>query len=108
MNESLQKIYNTMEVVQIPPAKVVGEDAVDEGIAAEDILHQALIPAMAAVGQRYEEGACFVPEMLASAHAMKSGLEVLRPLLASSGVQATGTVVIGTVKGDLHDIGKNL
>lgn len=67
-----------------------------------------MIAAMAAVGRRFEIGVFFVPEMMISARAMKRGMEILRPMLANSGVQAVGKVAIGTVKGDLHDIGKNL
>ena len=82
--------------------------ALDASLPAEDILKQGLVPAMTEVGRRFEEGEYFVPEMLISARAMQSGLAILKPLLVASDVQATGKVVIGTVQGDLHDIGKNL
>jgi 5-methyltetrahydrofolate--homocysteine methyltransferase len=82
--------------------------ALDSGVAAEDILKQGLIPAMQEVGDLFEKGEYFVPEMLISARAMQSGLELLKPLLISAEVQSTGKVVLGTVQGDLHDIGKNL
>jgi 5-methyltetrahydrofolate--homocysteine methyltransferase len=75
---------------------------------AEEILNKGLIPAMAEVGKRFEAGEYFVPEMLISARAMKSGMAILKPLLVKSNVKAIGKVLIGTVKGDLHDIGKNL
>ena len=84
------------------------QKAVDAGIAPEVILQQGLIPAMTEVGRLFEIGEYFVPEMLIAAHAMQSALSLLQPRLAAAGVQAVGKVVIGTVKGDLHDIGKNL
>jgi 5-methyltetrahydrofolate--homocysteine methyltransferase len=82
--------------------------ALGEAIPAETILHEALIPAMSEVGDRFEKGEYFVPEMLIAARAMQAGLKLLKPLLAQSGTQPLGKVAIGTVKGDLHDIGKSL
>jgi 5-methyltetrahydrofolate--homocysteine methyltransferase len=82
--------------------------AMAEGMAADVILQQALISAMEEVGKRFEEGEFFVPEMLIAARAMQSGLNLLKPQLAAGGIKAAGKVAIGTVKGDLHDIGKNL
>ena len=82
--------------------------ALAQGLAADVILNQALIAAMEEVGKRFEEGEFFVPEMLIAARAMQSGLAILKPHLAASGVKAAGRIAIGTVKGDLHDIGKNL
>ena len=82
--------------------------ALDAGVSAEKILKEALIPGMAEVGARFERNEYFVPEMLIAARAMQYGLNKIKPLLASAGVQPLGKVVIGTVKGDLHDIGKNL
>ena len=79
-----------------------------EKMPPEQILKEGLISAMAEVGRRFEYGEFFVPEMLISARAMKSGLALLRPYLIAANVQAVGKVVIGTVQGDLHDIGKNL
>jgi 5-methyltetrahydrofolate--homocysteine methyltransferase len=84
------------------------QQALDDGLQAEIILNTALIPAMAEVGQLFEDGEYFVPEMLISARAMQAGLKLLKPLLAASGAEPIGTVAIGTVKGDLHDIGKSL
>ncbi|MHB9095816.1 MAG: corrinoid protein [Eubacteriales bacterium] len=78
------------------------------GTEISSILNDGLISAMDEVGRRFATGEIFVPEMLRSAKAMKAGLEVLKPYLSSSDAQSTGTVIIGTVKGDLHDIGKNL
>jgi 5-methyltetrahydrofolate--homocysteine methyltransferase len=84
------------------------QQALDEGLGADVILNTALIPAMSEVGQKFEDGEYFVPEMLISARAMQAGLKLLKPLLAASGAEPIGTVAIGTVKGDLHDIGKSL
>ncbi len=82
--------------------------ALDEGIAADVILNDGLIAAMSKVGQMYEEGVVFVPEMLIAARAMDKALQILRPYLVEQGVKPLGKVAIGTVKGDLHDIGKKL
>ena len=84
------------------------DQALAEGITAATILNDAMIPAMAEVGARFERDEYFVPEMLISARAMQAGMDKLRVLLVQSGVQPLATVAIGTVKGDLHDIGKNL
>lgn len=82
--------------------------ALKEGIEPGKVLNEALIPAMEIVGREYEEGERYVPEMLISAEAMKAAMGVLRPRLVETGVRLKGKVVIGTVEGDLHDIGKNL
>jgi 5-methyltetrahydrofolate--homocysteine methyltransferase len=82
--------------------------AVAENIPPETILKDGLISAMSEVGRMFENGEFYVPEMLISARAMKGGLAILRPLLASANIKAIGKVIIGTVQGDLHDIGKNL
>ena len=84
------------------------EQALAEGIDASTILNSALIPPMNEVGGRFERGEYFVPEMLMAARAMQTGLKILKPLLVESGAEPLGRVVIGTVKGDLHDIGKSL
>ena len=87
-------------------ALVTSEIAAGGDVAA--IVNQGLIGAMDEVGRRFSEGDMFVPEMLVAANAMKAGLEVVRPLMKGADARTRGTVVIGTVKGDLHDIGKNL
>ena len=84
------------------------QEAIDAGIAPDSILQEGLITAMAEVGRLFEEGEYFVPEMLIAARAMKAGLALLRPLLIAADVKPEGKVAFGTVKGDLHDIGKNL
>ncbi len=84
------------------------EQALSEGTPAGDILNQALIPGMNEVGQRFESGEYFIPEMMIAARAMKAAVEIIQPLLIESGAEPLGVVAVGTVKGDLHDIGKNL
>ena len=84
------------------------EQALSDGVPADQILQKGLIDAMAEVGRLFEEGEYFVPEMLIAARAMSAALEVLKPHLVETGVEPLGRVVIGTVKGDLHDIGKSL
>ncbi|MCC6799911.1 MAG: corrinoid protein [Anaerolineae bacterium] len=84
------------------------EQALAEGVAPDTILHEGLISAMQEVGRLFEEGEYFVPEMLIAARAMKAALAILQPLLVDQGVEPLGRIVIGTVKGDLHDIGKSL
>ncbi len=84
------------------------EQALEEGIAPGDILNNGLLSAMSVVGERFKKNEVYVPEVLIAARAMKAGTEVLKPKLAEAGVEPCGTVVLGTVKGDLHDIGKNL
>jgi len=82
--------------------------AVADNVTAAELLYEAMIPAMSEVGRLFEINEYYVPEMLIAARAMKAGLAILRPLLADAGVEAKGKVALGTVKGDLHDIGKNL
>jgi 5-methyltetrahydrofolate--homocysteine methyltransferase len=108
MNENLKPIYEAILEGDMGSAKTGVQAALDAGEAAGDILQTALIPAMGEVGRLFEEGEYFVPEMLIAARAMKAGLELLKPLLVDSGIEPAGKVAIGTVKGDLHDIGKNL
>jgi 5-methyltetrahydrofolate--homocysteine methyltransferase len=93
---------------QLKPAVAKVEQGLAEGMEAGRLLTEGLIAAMAQVGQLYEEGEIFVPEMLVAARAMTAALGVLKPHLVEEGVEAAGTVAIGTVQGDLHDIGKNL
>jgi 5-methyltetrahydrofolate--homocysteine methyltransferase len=82
--------------------------ALDSGLAPEKVLSEGLIAAMSEVGDRFERGEYYVPEMLVAARAMQSGLGIIKPYLAEQGAKSAGKVVIGTVRGDLHDIGKNL
>jgi 5-methyltetrahydrofolate--homocysteine methyltransferase len=89
-------------------ALALTQEALAEGVAPESLINDGLIPAMSTVGKYFEEGEFFVPEMLIAARAMQGSLDILRPLVAKSGMKPLATVVVGTVKGDLHDIGKNL
>ncbi len=82
--------------------------ALDEGVAAEKVLEEGLIAGMNTVGKRFKEGEFYIPEVLIAARAMKMAMEILEPKLAEAGVEPLGKALIGTVKGDLHDIGKNL
>lgn len=84
------------------------QQALDEGLSAEEILNQGLLAGMDVVGQKFKENKIFVPQVLVAARAMTAGTDVLKPLLAAGDSTAKGTIVIGTVKGDMHDIGKNL
>lgn len=84
------------------------KNALTEGVAPKDVLEEGLIAGMNVIGKRFKANEVYVPEVLIAARAMKGGMEVLQPELAKAGVKPIGTVVLGTVKGDLHDIGKNL
>jgi 5-methyltetrahydrofolate--homocysteine methyltransferase len=105
---SLETIYDAVLNGDAKKSAADTEAALKAGIKAEDILHKACIPAMAEVGRLFEEGEKFVPEMLISARAMQAAMALLRPELVKADVKTLGTVVVGTVQGDLHDIGKNL
>jgi corrinoid protein of di/trimethylamine methyltransferase len=104
----LEQLKEALIVGDWKTAAAATRAALDDGVAPLTIVSAHLMPAMDEVGRRFECEDYFVPEMLLSARAMKASMEILRPLLASSGAQPVGRVVIGTVKGDLHDIGKNL
>jgi 5-methyltetrahydrofolate--homocysteine methyltransferase len=105
---SLESIYDAVLNGDQKKSAADTDAALKAGIKAEDILHKACIPAMAEVGRLFEEGEKFVPEMLISARAMQAAMNLLRPELVKADVKTLGTVVMGTVQGDLHDIGKNL
>ena len=108
MDPKLAAVYEAVLEGDMPAAKAGIQTALDAGLAPITILNDGMIAAMAEVGRRFEEGDYYVPEMLISARAMQAGLAILKPHLQSGGDQPMGTVLIGTVKGDLHDIGKNL
>ena len=84
------------------------EEALEDGFEPGDLVNRAMIPAMDVIGYRFAQKQLFVPEMLIGARAMSEGLKILRPLIAKTGVKPMGRVLLGTVKGDIHDIGKNL
>ncbi len=106
--EILQKLYDETMVGNGPAVIELTNQGLELGMTPETLLYEALIPSLEEVGARFERGDWFVPEMLIAGKAMAGALEVLRPLLAASGVQTIGKFVMGTVKGDVHDIGKNL
>lgn len=104
----LEDISQSLIKGKADDVKAQVQQAVDENVPAADILNKGLLGGMGYVGERFKKNEVYVPEVLIAARAMKSGMEVLKPHLASAGVEPIGTVIIGTVKGDLHDIGKNL
>ena len=104
----IDEIYQAVLNGEESEAVAAVENALQAGESPADILQKGMIAAMGEVGRLFEEGEYFVPEMLISARAMQAGLKILKPLLVASGIEPVGKVVIGTVKGDLHDIGKNL
>ena len=121
MNELLEKILEVVELGKADskspfPPQLKGQDgaleltvrAIEEGISPKEILENALIPAMDKVGKKFSENKIFVPQMLMSARAMGAAMLQLKPFFASGEIKTKGTFIIGTVKGDLHDIGKNL
>ncbi len=108
MSELLAKLNEAVITGNAGEAKSLTERALAEKLDPETIINEGLIAAMAVVGEKFKTGELFVPEMLIAARAMYASLDLLRPLLTESQSQGKGTIVIGTVKGDLHDIGKNL
>jgi methanogenic corrinoid protein MtbC1 len=106
--ELLSQLYDDTLVGNGPSVLELTNQGLALGILPEELLYEALIPSLEEVGARFERGDFFVPEMLIAGKAMAGALEILRPLLAETGVQTIGTIVMGTVKGDVHDIGKNL
>jgi 5-methyltetrahydrofolate--homocysteine methyltransferase len=108
MDHMLKPIYESILEGDMGAAPEHVQAALDSGARPDVILHEGMISAMSEVGRLFEAGDYFVPEMLVSARAMQYSLVVLKPYLIETGVEPVGTVVIGTVQGDLHDIGKNL
>jgi len=105
---SLEAIYKAVVDGDAPGVEAGVKQALEDKLSPEVILKEALIAPMNEVGKRFQEGEFFVPEMLIAARAMKTGVAVLRPLFVESGIKPVGKVVLGTVLGDMHDIGKNL
>ena len=108
MEEKIQAVYEAVLNGAMANTRGLVQEAIDTGLEADVILKEGLIAAMSEIGQQFEIGEAYVPEMLISAKSMKFGLELLRPHLVAADVQPIGKVIIGTVQGDLHDIGKNL
>jgi corrinoid protein of di/trimethylamine methyltransferase len=105
---NLQELYDAILEGDQGTAISVAQAAIDAGTDPEELVHKYMIPAMDEVGRRFEANEYFVPELLIAARAMKGALELIKPLLVAKGAESAGRVAIGTVKGDLHDIGKNL
>lgn len=105
---NLQEISLKLQAGKAKDVKLLVQQAIDEGISAHDILEEGLLSGMNVVGEKFKNNEIFVPQVLVAARAMSVGAELLKPLLSAEGVKANGKVCIGTVKGDLHDIGKNL
>jgi methylmalonyl-CoA mutase cobalamin-binding domain/chain len=108
VEEILQGLYDETLVGNAPRVLELTHHGLETGLEPQTMLFDALIPSLEEVGARFERGDFFVPEMLIAGRAMAGAMEVLRPLLAETGVQTIGTFLMGTVKGDVHDIGKNL
>ena len=106
--EILNEISELLQKGRAPLVKEAVQKAIDAGIPAGDILEQGLLSGMGIIGEKFKNNEVYVPEVLIAARAMNAGVTILNPLLVESGVEKKGKVVIGTVKGDLHDIGKNL
>lgn len=104
----LQEISLQLQAGKAKIVKTLVQQAIDEGIPAQQILEEGLLVGMNIVGAKFKNNEVFVPEVLVAARAMNQGAALLKPLLAQDGIKASGRVCIGTVKGDLHDIGKNL
>ena len=104
----LEQLAETLIKGKAPETKELCQQAVDSGLGPGEILNDGLVAGMSVVGDRFKRNEFYVPEVLIAARAMKAGMEIIRPLLAAAGVKAKATICVGTVKGDLHDIGKNL
>jgi 5-methyltetrahydrofolate--homocysteine methyltransferase len=108
MSDTLKRMFEAVLAGDLDQTVAQVEAGLEEGLNPGRILKEGLVAAMGEVGDRFERGEYYVPEMLIAARAMQGGLNVLKPLLVEADIQPAGRVVIGTVKGDLHDIGKNL
>lgn len=106
--ELLERISEALQKGKAKDVKAMVQEAVDSGLPPQDILNEGLLSGMNEVGIKFKNNEVYVPDVLIAARAMKAGTEILKPLLVAGGIKAKGKVVIGTVKGDLHDIGKNL
>ncbi len=108
MNDRIAAIKQAVVAGRHQEIQAMVQGAIDDGVDLDLLINESLIGAMDIVGQRFASSEIFVPEMLVSAVTMKKGLELIKPLLTGTGLRSKGTILIGTVKGDLHDIGKNL
>ncbi|MBL7163937.1 MAG: corrinoid protein [Anaerolineales bacterium] len=108
MSNNFEQMQKDLYDGKFSEVEAATKTALDEGMGAQDILNNGLVAGMEIVGRDFKSGELFIPEVLMCARAMHAGLEVLRPLLAESGAASMGKIILGTVTGDLHDIGKNL
>ena len=108
MSELLEKMAESLIAGKVDEVTALTQQALDANLSPKDILEKGLLAGMEVVGKRFKANDMFIPEVLRCAKCMHGAMEILRPLLAETGVETAGTFVIGTVKGDLHDIGKNL
>ena len=108
MSSILDQIYSSILTGNYSRIQEQVTQALGESVDPETILNQGMIAAMKEVGERFEDGTCYIPDMLVAARAMQAALEILKPSLALANVKPIGKVVVGTIKGDIHDIGKNL
>jgi len=108
MSEILNDISTSLQAGKAKDVKALIEQALADGVGAKAILEEGLLPGMSIIGDKFKNNEVYVPEVLISARAMKAGTDILKPYLAEANVQPLGKICIGTVKGDLHDIGKNL
>ena len=106
--ELYEQISEKLQMGKAKDVKVLVQQAIDAGLPAQEILEKGLMSGMNVIGEKFKNNEVFVPEVLVAARAMNMGTVLLKPLLAAEGVKANGRVCIGTVQGDLHDIGKNL
>jgi methanogenic corrinoid protein MtbC1 len=106
--EILIQISEALQKGKAKDVRIMVQEAVDTGISAQQILNEGLLSGMNVIGVKFKNNEVYVPDVLIAARAMKAGTEILKPLLVADGVKAVGRIVLGTVKGDLHDIGKNL
>ena len=108
MNELMTNLGETLLAGNMEEIKRLTEEALNAGTTPQDILEQGLRPAMEALGERFSRGEAFLPELLVAAETMKASMEVLQPAIVRDGVAPKATMLLGTVEGDIHDIGKNL
>lgn len=106
--EILKQLADLLIKGDADEVKRLAQEAIDSGISAEEILNNGLMAGMSVIGKKFKANEVYIPEVLIAARAMKAGMAVIEPLLNESGVEPKATVCVGTVKGDLHDIGKNL
>lgn len=107
-NEILQEISESLQAGKAPQVKELAQQALEQGIGVQTVLNDGLVAGMSIIGEKFKNNEVYVPGVLIAARAMNAGMEILKPRLAEEGVEAKARAVVGTVKGDLHDIGKNL